>query len=139
MSALAPLAKQFVNAWARPSLERFALLMHQDIVLRQPVTPPIRGRDAALHEFAKIMRWLPDLRGEVDETAQTGNTHLIAWRLGFSLAGRPYTLRIVDRIVEKEGLIGEREAYYDSLGFMLALLRRPRAWAGYLRYRGYWR
>jgi hypothetical protein len=33
--------------------------------------------------------------------------------------------------------IGEREAYFDSLALVLALLRRPREWAGDLRYRGW--
>ena len=43
----------------------------------------------------------------------------------------------VSAIVERDGLVAEREAYYDSLRFLLATLRRPRAWPGYLRYRGY--
>jgi hypothetical protein len=37
----------------------------------------------------------------------------------------------------EDGLIREREAYYDSLALMIAVLRRPSAWVGYLRYRGY--
>ena len=50
---------------------------------------------------------------------------------------RQLQARIVDRIVVADGLIREREAYYDSLALMIALLRRPSAWAGYWRYRGY--
>ena len=73
----------------------------------------------------------------VDRIAIVDDTLLIAWRLRFSLGGNPYELRIVDRIVVADGLILEREAYYDSLGLMIALLARPRAWTGYWRYRGY--
>ena len=42
----------------------------------------------------------------------------------------------MDRIVHRDGLIAEREAYFDSLRFLLATLGRPSAWLGYLRYRG---
>jgi ketosteroid isomerase-like protein len=79
----------------------------------------------------------PDLVGTVDRWAAEGDTVLVAWRLRFTLGRRPFELRLVDRIVHRDGLIVEREAYFDSLRFLLATLRRPSAWGGYLRYRGY--
>jgi ketosteroid isomerase-like protein len=124
----------FTAAWAHPELERFMALLHPDVRLLQPVTKPILGRDAARAEFAKLLAWLPDLRGTVDHAAVAGDVALIAWRLVFGLGGRPYELRIVDRIVVADRLIREREAYYDSLRLMLTLLSRPRAWSGYWRY-----
>jgi ketosteroid isomerase-like protein len=127
----------FTDAWAHPELERFMALLHPDVCLLQPVTKPIVGRAAARAEFAKLLAWLPDLRGTVDQAAVDGDVALIAWRLAFGLGGRPYELRIVDRIVVANDLIREREAYYDSLGLMLTLLGRPTAWSGYWRYRGY--
>lgn len=127
----------FTAAWARPELERFMALLHPEVRLLQPVTKPIVGRDAARVEFGKLLAWLPDLRGTVDHAAPCGDVALIAWRLVFGLGGRPYELRVVDRIVVADGLIREREAYYDSLGLMLTLLARPSAWPGYWRYRGY--
>ena len=130
------MVERFARAWASPRLEGFVDLLHPDVRLLQPVTPPILGREAARREFARLLRWLPDLRGTVDESATDGPVALIAWRLAFCLGGHPFELRIVDRIVVAENLIREREAYYDSLGFMIALLRRPRAWPGYWRYRG---
>jgi ketosteroid isomerase-like protein len=130
-------ADGFAYAWANPDLDRFMALLHPDVTLLQPVTKPIRGREAARVEFAKLLGWLTDLRGTVDETAVHDDLALIVWRLAFTLGGRPYELRIVDRIIVADRLIREREAYYDSLGFMLELLRRPSAWAGYWRYRGY--
>jgi ketosteroid isomerase-like protein len=130
-------AEQFADAWANPRLERFVELLHPDVRLLQPVTQPIVGREAARQEFARLLAWLPDLRGTVDRSAIHGDTLLIAWRLRFTLGARPYELRIVDRIVVADGVIREREAYYDSLGLMIALLARPSAWIGYWRYRGY--
>ena len=135
--ALQAVAEQFAEAWANPRLERFVELLHPDVRLLQPVTPPIVGRQAAGEEFARLLAWLPDLRGTVDRTAMQADTLLIAWRLRFTLGNRPYELRIADRIVVADGLIREREAYYDSLALMIALLGRPSAWLGYWRYRGY--
>jgi ketosteroid isomerase-like protein len=129
--------ERFTEAWARPQVERFIALLHPDVCLRQPVTKPIRGRAAARAEFTKLLRWLPDLRGTVDHSGVCEDLALIAWRLAFTLGRRPFELRIVDRIVVADGLIREREAYYDSLGLMIELLRRPSAWPGYWRYRGY--
>jgi ketosteroid isomerase-like protein len=127
----------FTAAWAHPDLERFMALLHPQVVLLQPVTKPIHGKDAARAEFARLLQWLPDMRGIVDRHAVDGDVALIVWRLVFGLGGRPYELRIVDRLVVADRLIREREAYYDSLGLMLALLGRPTSWAGYWRYRGY--
>jgi ketosteroid isomerase-like protein len=127
----------FTAAWARPDLDRFMALLHPNVRLLQPVTKPIVGREAARAEFAKLLAWLPDLHGTVDHAAASGDVALIAWRLAFGLGRRPYELRIVDRIVVADRLIREREAYYDSLALMLAVVGRPRAWPGYWRYRGY--
>jgi len=127
----------FTAAWAHPNLDHFMALLHPDVLLLQPVTKPIHGRDAARVEFAQLLGWLPDLRGTVDHTAATANIALIAWRLAFALGGKPYELRIVDRLVVEDGLIREREAYYDSLGLMIALLGRPSGWLGYWKYRSF--
>ena len=134
---LPELARAFTEAWARPNVDHFVSLLAPDVRLLQPVTPTIVGRDAARREFTRLLAWLPDLHGIVDRWSAAGDTILIAWRLRFTLGGGPYELRIVDRIVAREGLIAEREAYFDSLRFLLATMARPAAWAGYLRYRGY--
>jgi ketosteroid isomerase-like protein len=129
--------ERFTQAWARPQLEHFMELLHPEVLLLQPVTRPIRGREAARTEFARLLQWLPDLRGTVDQSAVRGPLALIAWRLAFTLGRQPYELRIVDRIVVSDGLIREREAYYDSLRLMIAVIRRPRSWPGYWWYRGF--
>ncbi len=127
----------FAAAWSRPSVDGFIAMLAPEVRLLQPVTPPVIGREAARREFARLLRWLPDLHGTIDEWAVAGETVLIAWRLHFTLGRRPFELRLVDRLVARDGLIVEREAYFDSLRFLLATLARPSAWSGYLRYRGY--
>jgi hypothetical protein len=130
-------AERFAAAWATPRLATFIELLHPDVRLLQPVTKPIIGREAAREEFSRLLAWLPDMQGSVDRTAIDRDTLLIAWRLRFTLGRDPYELAIVDRIVVVDALIRERQAYYDSLALMLVMLRRPSAWIGYWRYRGY--
>ncbi len=134
--ATAELARRFTEAWAHPNVERFVALLAPDVRLLQPVTPTIVGSDAARREFTRLLAWLPDVHGVVDAWAASGDTILIAWRLRFTLGRAPFELRIVDRLVTRDGVIAEREAYFDSLRFLLATLSRPAAWKGYLRYRG---
>jgi ketosteroid isomerase-like protein len=134
---LADVAARFTAAWAAPAVDRFVAMLAPDVRLLQPVTPTVVGRDAARREFARLLHWLPDLRGVVDAWSASGCTLLVAWRLGFTLGRGPFELRIVDRIVVRQGLIVEREAYFDSLRFLLAVLVRPGTWWGYARYRGY--
>jgi ketosteroid isomerase-like protein len=134
---LAAIARRFAEAWARPDPDRLVALLTDDVRLLQPVTPELRGKEAVRRDFAALLRWLPDMRGEIDAIAAGGDTLLIAFRLIFTVGGGPYELRVVDRIAARGDLIAEREAYFDSLGFFLTVLRRPRAWLGYLRYRGY--
>ncbi len=135
--ANAELVRKFADAWAHPVLDHFMALLAPDVRLLQPVTPPIVGRDNARRDFGRLLKWLPDLRGTVDDWSASGDTILIAWRLRFTLGNAPFELRIADRLVARDGLIAEREAYFDSLRFMLATIMRPAAWPGYLRYRGY--
>lgn len=131
------MVRRFAEAWAEPRVERFVGMLASDVRLYQPVTPPVVGRAAAEREFQRLLRWLPDLAGTIDDWASDGSTVLIAWRLRFTLGRAPFELRLVDRLRWEGEHIVEREAYFDSLRFFLATLRRSSAWTGYLRYRGY--
>ena len=134
---LATIASRFIEIWAKPDPDRLVSLLTDDVRLLQPVTPPLLGKEAARRDFQRLLRWLPDMRGEIDAIAARDDTLMIAFRLVFTLGGAPYELRCVDRIVGRGALICEREAYFNSLGFLVAVLRRPSSWLGYLRYRGY--
>jgi len=134
---VAEVARRFIEAWTAPDVDRFISLLAEDVVLRQPVTPKVVGRAAARDEFTRLLRWLPDIHGVVDHWSASGANLLIAWRLCFSIAGKALAIPIVDRIVVRDGLIAEREAYFDPLPLLLAVLLRPNAWPAYLRYRGF--
>lgn len=128
------LAGKFAAAWAAPSAAGLCALIHADCLLTQPGAGAIRGRAAAFREFARLIRWLRDIRGIIDHAVSDGEVLLIAFRLEFTLGGAPFSLPMVDRLVMRDGLIKERHALFDSLRFFLAVLTRPRAWLGYLRY-----
>jgi ketosteroid isomerase-like protein len=134
---LSTMAARFTEAWAHPEPDRLVALLDPDVRLLQPVTPELRGKEAARREFTRLLRWLPDLHGVIDSTAGTGDTLLVAWHLRFTLARRPRSISIVDRIVVRGGVIVEREAYFDSLRFLLLVLASPSEWIGYARYRGF--
>jgi ketosteroid isomerase-like protein len=136
-SGVRSLVEGFTAAWAKPSADGLAAMCTEDVRLEQPVTPIVVGREATRREFARVLRWLPDLHGVVDEWGVSDGSVMIAFRLRCTLGGKPFEIRVIDRIVERGGLVAERKAYYDSLSFMIETLRRPRAWLGYLRYRGY--
>lgn len=125
----------FADAWARPDADRFVELLAPDVRLLQPLTPVVVGRTAAHEEFVRLLRWLPDIHGIIDTRSSSQDTVLVAWRLCFSLGRSPRQLPLVDRIVLREGLIAERQAYFDSASLALAILARPRAWLPFLRYR----
>ena len=60
-----PFAAAFADAWSAPTPDRLVALLHPDVTLLQPHLPPVRGRDAAHAELQRLLRWMPDLHGEV--------------------------------------------------------------------------
>ena len=56
---------------------------------------------------------------------------MIEIRLHGTLGGRPLAWTAVDRLVLRDGLIAERHSYFDPLPLLGALLKRPRARAGW--------
>ncbi len=125
----------FTAAWAAPTPERLVALLADDIVLRQPHLPAIRGRAAALAEFRRLFRWLPGLHGEVLRGCRSGDVVFIEWRMRAPLGGALVDIPAVDRFQLRDGLAVERVVYFDQLRLIRAVLRHPGTWPGYVRYR----
>lgn len=123
----------FAEFWRRPSPERLGELLADDGVLVQPLAAPMRGLAAARAEFARIFAWLPDLTGEVNRFAGSGDSVFIEFRLRATLAGRPLAWRAVDRFTLRGEKAIERVSYFDALPLLLRVLRRPAGWWGWLR------
>ncbi len=124
----------FRRFWAAPSLEKLPALLSKDVLLNQPLAPPMRGLDEVRGEFRPIFEWLPDFRGEVDRWAANGNVILIELRLRATIGGKPFEWPLVDRFVlGDDGLATERVTYFDSLPLILAVATRPSTWSSFLR------
>lgn len=127
-------ARAFEAAWAAPTTERLLALLHDDVVLRQPHLPPIRGKAAARAEFDCLFRWLPATHGVVDRSLSAPGYTMIEWRLTFPI-GAGVTIPIVDRFAIEDGLGIERVAYFDQTPLRTAVLARPWLVPGFVRYR----
>ena len=132
---LAAFSKAFEDAWRAPTAERLTALLHADVVLYQSGAAAIHGKDAAHREFSRLLRWLPALRGEVDQSFSNEHQVCIQWRLILPFGPRGIALRIVDVFIVEDGRARSRHAYFDQTPFILAVLSRPWRIGGFLRYR----
>src|SRR5438874_1045028 len=130
----ADFVRRFTEAWSAPTSEGLVALLHREVVLLQPHLPPIHGRDAALDDFERLLRWLPGLRGEVERWSGSNGLLFIEWELKFPL-GRGVSIPMVDRFRLVSGLCLEREVYFDQLPLVTAVLTNPQEWFGFLGYR----
>ncbi|HSW13646.1 MAG TPA: nuclear transport factor 2 family protein [Solimonas sp.] len=130
-----PFAERFAEAWARPTPQGLVALLHPEVVLYQPHLPPIRGRDAALHEFQRLLAWLPQLHGTVERWSESAGDVFIEWEMRLPLGKDLVRIRAVDRFRVADGLGMERAVYFDQVQLIRAVATHPRLWWGYLRYR----
>jgi len=127
-------AQRFAEAWKQPSPERLVALLHPDVVLYQPQSPAIRGKEAARREFQRLFRWLPDLCGDVERWCGASGVVFIEWHMRFPI-GKGLAIRAVDRFVLQEGLGIERAVYFNPLPLLAAVVSHPHLWPGFIRYR----
>lgn len=133
MDAIADFAARFAEFWKRPSAERLPQLLCDDVVLRQPLSAPMRGLSAAQREFSKIFAWLPDLRGEVDRWSGSDPVLFVEFRLRARLSGRPLEWPAVDRFTLRGDKAIERISYFDGLALTRQVLARPGSWWSWWR------
>jgi SnoaL-like domain len=114
-------------------VEHFAPLCTPQVLLIQPLSPPLRGR-AGLRRMAEpLFDAMPDLHGEVVRWGPTEDGLIVELNLRGRLGGRPLEWITVDRIVLRDGLMAERRAYFDPTPLLPAMLRSPRAGVRLLR------
>lgn len=105
----------------------FALRMHPDAVLIQPVAAPARGPGALRELFAPLFEVVPDLHGEVQRWGETVDGVFIELTLRGHLGRRPVEWTVVDRIILEDGLIRERRSYFDPVPLLRAIASKPLA------------
>ncbi len=130
-----PFSARFPAAWQDPTPERLVALLHDEVVLKQPNRPTIRGKQAALSDFQRLFAWLPGLHGsDFSHQADEGDTCFIEWTLRIPVGHEVGGIPMVDRFRVQDGLGIERVVYFDQVALVALLIRHPGLWPGYLRY-----
>jgi ketosteroid isomerase-like protein len=143
-SAVSPTAAEtwlagFREGWRAPQgpdafVAHFCPMLAPDVRLIQPQLPTTTGLRAFEEDFVRpLFTLFPDVRGEVKRWAARGEVLYIELTLHATLAGRPLSWRVCDRVTLRDGLAIERESYFDPAPLLSAIARSPRAWPTFLR------
>jgi ketosteroid isomerase-like protein len=128
----ADFVRRFDEAWSRSNADALVELLADDVVLRQPLMPELVGKSAAHAAFERLFRFFPGLTLTVNSWAARGDVVFIDFTLRGDVGGRPITWPAVDRFVLRGGLAAERVSYFDGAKLVGEILKRPRAWRGFL-------
>jgi steroid delta-isomerase-like uncharacterized protein len=113
--------------------EGIAALFAEDGVFIDP-SGEHRGRDAIIQYWEGFFQAFPDMRGQDDFSAESGDTVMNEWSATgthsgplegpegtIPATGKEMTMRGADAITVRDGLIQSHRAYFDQLGFMIQL------------------
>ncbi len=126
--------ERFAVAWARPTVERLAALMHPEVRLRAPLMSSTSGLAASREEMRRLLLMWPDVRIEVERWSASGDLVFIEITMHATVAGRPTRIPAIDRILLRDGLVLERVTYVaDPLSLLTNLLLRPSGWRRWWR------
>ena len=128
----ADFVRRFDEAWSKSNADALVEILTEDVVLRQPLMPDIVGKAAARAAFGRLFRFFPGLTVTVHGWAARGDVVFIDFTLHGETGGRPISWPAVDRFVLRDGLAAERVSYFDGARVIGEVLRRPRAWRGFL-------
>ena len=131
----------FAEGWLAPAsadafADHFQPWFDPHVRLRQPLLPALVGHEAFRERFARpLFALIPDLDGQVERFAIRGDCAYVELTLRGTLGGRPIAWRACDRVTLRDGLVVERESYFDPTPLLRAILTRPRAWPALARAR----
>jgi hypothetical protein len=131
----------FAHGWLAPAsadafADHFQPWFDPRIRLLQPLLPTLVGHQAFRERFARpLFALIPDLDGQVERFAIGADCAYVELTLRGTLGGRPIAWRACDRATLRDGLVVERESYFDPTPLLRAILTRPRAWPALARAR----
>jgi hypothetical protein len=104
-------------------------LLAEDAELVQPLLRSGRGAACWQEEARRLLRFAPDLRGDVTAWVGRDDVVFIDVRLSATLGGRPLVVHSFDKLrITPEGRVTSRVAAFDVTPVVLTLLLRPTAW-----------
>jgi ketosteroid isomerase-like protein len=127
------------HGWLAPAnadafADHFQPWFDPNIRLRQPLLPTLVGHQAFRERFARpLFALIPDLHGQVERSAIGADCAYVELTLRGTLGRRPITWRVCDRATLRDGVVVERESYFDPLPLLRAVLTHPRAWPALAR------
>jgi ketosteroid isomerase-like protein len=129
----------FTEGWrgaggAEAFADHFEPWFDPHVRLIQPHLPTLAGHQAFRQRFARpLFALIPDLAGQVERFAIGAECAYVELTLRGTLGGRPISWRVCDRVTLRQGLVVQRESYFDPTPLLRAILSRPRAWPALAR------
>jgi ketosteroid isomerase-like protein len=129
----------FAEGWRAPAsadafADHFEAWFDPQIRLIQPQLRTLFGHQAFRQRFARpLFALIPDLNGQVERFAIGADCAYIELTLSGTLGGQPIAWRVCDRATLRDGLVVERESYFDPIPLLRAIFTRPRAWLALAR------
>ena len=122
-----PFIAEFCAAWENATLDSLMSLLPDDVILVQPLSPPLMGKHAARRAFAKILFQYPGLYGK--DFSGLGDDHrvMISWTMCVPVGRRFLQVPIVDDFEFAGGTVKKRTAYFDSGLIVRAVAKSPSA------------
>jgi ketosteroid isomerase-like protein len=121
----------FAHGWLAPAsadafADHFQPWFDPHIRLVQPQLPTLVGHQAFRERFARpLFALIPNLDGRVERSAIGDDCAYVELTLRRTLGGRPVAWRVCDRATFRDGLVVERESYFDPTPLLRAVLTRP--------------
>lgn len=106
--------RRFGEAWADPTPERLAGLVHPHTSNLYPFMESAQDRDGLIDFFRVTLTTLPDLTLEVTRWAAREDYVLVEWNARATIAGEPRAWQGADRFTLDGDRGIEGRAYYDS-------------------------
>lgn len=127
--------EEFARAWRAPAdgdslVEQFRPWLRPDYRFRHPLT---RGTGVGLAQFRRrfvqpLLAVIADVHGTVESWAAREDTVFIELAIDGRVGRRAIRLRACDRVTLADGLVTERQTYFDPLPLIAAVVRAPRLW-----------
>jgi hypothetical protein len=104
----------FAKFWANPDPSLVPAMLTDDIVGYWPgADEPVRGRDAYTRAIADVIALVPGMHLTVEASATVDDLTFVSWVMHGTGANGPFTVRGIDRVRMRDGLVCENLIRFD--------------------------